>query len=345
MPQESKTTPLPFGDPTRHYSGEHGPQDNQASLFDFARVDREVQAVLQSRHEDFHDRVNRTVKSWNEPVRNWIRDETRLGGAARQPVAVHVVDGLPRPFSRAFHDISNSLLWELILNNATLKTTLTGLDILSGNFSSIAEQIEDLAGASITREQVLNTQTFNEIVIKWINDQAITERLKEINEDVLGAYFFRERKIRIYWMAIGLVARMLDVSLEGLTITVLAHELVHAYSHVGIDADKEQWDTEVFALTDSRIVEGLAQFYTGIVCNRVEDRAPGTVEAFKALLKYQSEAYTLFQSWTQNRERAHEIIRSAMVHTRKRKLVQYQDFLDEIDRNRERMGRSTQKVN
>jgi hypothetical protein len=344
MMQESKTTPLPFGDPTRYYSGEHESQDNQASLFEFARVDREVQAVLQSRHEDFHERVHRTVKSWNEPVRNWIRDETRLGGAARQPVAVHVVDGLPRPFSRAFHDISNSLLWELILNNATLKTTLTGLDILSGNFSSIAEQIEELAGSSITREQVLNTQTVTESVIKWINEQAITERLKDINEDVLGAYFFRERKIRIYWMAIGLVARMLDVSLEGLTITVLAHELVHAYSHVGIDADKEQWDTEVFALTDLRIVEGLAQFYTATVCNRVEDRAPGTVEAFETLLKHQSEAYTLFQSWTQSRERAGEIIRSAMVHARKRKLVQYQDFLDEIGRVRERMGRSTRKV-
>jgi hypothetical protein len=61
---------------------------------------------------------------------------------------------------------------------------------------------------------------------------------------------------------IGITARALGVSPDALTIVVLAHELAHAYAHLGRDIDNERWETEQFAKSDIDIVEGLAQFYT-----------------------------------------------------------------------------------
>jgi len=90
------------------------------------------------------------------------------------------------------------------------------------------------------------------------------ERIFDIREDVLGAYYFRIPEIRLYWVVIGIVARAIGVSVEALTVVVLAHELAHAYTHLGHDIDNERWETERFARTELDIVEGLAQFYTQV---------------------------------------------------------------------------------
>jgi hypothetical protein len=140
-------------------------------------------------------------------------------------------------------------------------------------------------------------------------------------------------------MAIYLVARILDVSVEGLTIAVLAHELVHAYTHVGSDIDGEQWDTNAFAEAELRIVEGLAQFYTAIVCKKLEGKLPGLSNAFEQLLSIQSPTYTAFRSWTSANERAGEIVRFSMIGARKKKLCNYKGFLEEMKKVRERVGR------
>src|SRR6185369_13202635 len=125
-----------------------------------------------------------------------------------------------------------------------------------------------------------NTRQLAANLIKWLESQSIRQRFQSIDEDVLGAYFFRKGNIQIYWMAIYLVARILDVSVEGLTITVLAHELVHAYTHVGSDIDGEQWEANAFAEAELTIVEGLAEFYTAIVCKKLEGKLPGLSNAF-----------------------------------------------------------------
>lgn len=64
-------------------------------------------------------------------------------------------------------------------------------------------------------------------------------------------------------------ARVLDVTVEGLTVAVFAHELVHAYTHLGNDHDVQQWETKAFADADNKIVEGLAQFYTATISSKI----------------------------------------------------------------------------
>src|SRR5215813_14517879 len=346
MTQESKTSPLPFGDPSRYYSGEKESEDGQARLFDAARVDREVRRALERRYQSFHQSIQRTVKSWNQQVRDSIRQETGLrlsGGTDRQGVAIHVVDGLPRPLAAIFGEVSDPLIWELILNNSALKTTVTGLEVLIQNYEALADEdlitLREYTGERTTEEEITGVKGVVERVVEWVDSQTVSERLKQIDEDILGAYFFRERTIRIYWMAIGLISRMLNVSLEGLTIAVLAHELVHAYSHLGSDIDGENWDTEAFARADLRIVEGLAQFYAAIICRRLDGRAPGLWNAFERLLTVQSPTYNEFKKWSEPGERAGEILRFSMIGGRKKKLVTYEAFLSEMAKVRERVGR------
>jgi hypothetical protein len=101
----------------------------------------------------------------------------------------------------------------------------------------------------------------------------------------LGAYFFRVPEVHLYWMVIGLVAGVLGISVESLTVVVAAHELAHAYTHLGRDIDGKRWDTEEFARADLNIVEGIAQFYTEVVSRKLEPRNPAVLPATGSCLR------------------------------------------------------------
>jgi hypothetical protein len=156
---------------------------------------------------------------------------------------------------------------------------------------------------------------------------------------VLGAYFFRIPEIRLYWMAIGFFAHYLDVTVEALTVVTLAHELAHAYSHLGKDIDGRDWDTEAFAWADNYIIEGLAQFYTEVVCKRLAFRYPEAFQAYKEFLDIQSGPYLAHRSWSDGDARAGEVIRISMIHTRTNKVTLYNDFLKERARAQQSLGR------
>ena len=42
--------------------------------------------------------------------------------------------------------------------------------------------------------------------------------LQRINQDILGAYFFREPRVKLFWVPIGIVSRLLQVPVEALTL-------------------------------------------------------------------------------------------------------------------------------
>ena len=172
-----------------------------------------------------------------------------------------------------------------------------------------------------------------------IEELQAVDRIVGINEDVLGAYFYKVPEIRLYWAAIGIVARLIGVSIESLTVVVLAHELSHAYTHLGYDIDDHRWDTDLFAQTDIHVVEGLAQFYTKVVCEHLEGRIPEAKSAFDSLLKKQGPAYTSFQRWlpqSEGNEGGHsigEIIRVSMIECRITGIRSEQELQQAIDRH------------
>ena len=95
----------------------------------------------------------------------------------------------------------------------------------------------------------------------------LLKRITEINRDILGAYMPTARlipdrgQIEIYWVVIGAVARLLGVDTEALAVVVMTHELAHAYTHVGLDSNRNRWE-DGFWDCDLGIVVGLAQYYT-----------------------------------------------------------------------------------
>jgi hypothetical protein len=139
------------------------------------------------------------------------------------------------------------------------------------------------------------------------------------------------------------MAGILNVSVEALTVVVLAHELTHAYTHLGKDIDGNLWNTESFAKADLGIVEGLAQFYTAVVCGKLAARFPAANQAYEALLDMQSGAYVMHKDWTEQSERGGEIVRFAMIATRSRKLLRYSDWSAELEAVRPQVGRARPK--
>ena len=170
--------------------------------------------------------------------------------------------------------------------------------------------------------------------LRKLDERNTVKQVIGIEEDVLGAYFFRIPQIRLYWVVIGITARTLGVAVEALTIVVLAHELAHAYTHLGRDIDNERWDTGHFADSDLDIVEGLAQFYTKVICTRLQDRMPAALQAYEALLKEQSGPYRAHLNWVESDERGGEIVRVSMIECRSRGITASSNFSEAIKRYR-----------
>lgn len=54
------------------------------------------------------------------------------------------------------------------------------------------------------------------ILRRKLREPYFVERITAIEEDVLGAYFFRVPEVRLYWMVIGFLSGVLGVSVEAL---------------------------------------------------------------------------------------------------------------------------------
>jgi hypothetical protein len=181
-------------------------------------------------------------------------------------------------------------------------------------------------------------------LLKELHKIELQKKLSEIHEDVLGAYFFRVPEIYIYWMAIGLVCSTLQVDAESLTVVVVLHELAHAYSHLGRDIDSNRWDVESFARADLRIVEGIAQFYTGAICQKMGERYPAALSAFEALLRIQSGPYLVHKGWMKApgkdtlSPRAGEVVRASMVECQTLGIQDYGEFLLSVEHSHMRLG-------
>jgi hypothetical protein len=278
--------------------------------------------------------VERTCKQWNSIIRDYLRNETALrltAGGRSQSVPIKIDDGMPDPFYDVMHRF-RGLEW-LLLNRPALLAAVNGTRFMGRNASLARDAWGDAAGPAKETE-INRVRETAEGWLRKLDDLEALEPIFATNEDVLGAYFFLIPEIRIYWVVIGITARLLGVSVESLTVVVLAHELAHAYTHLGYDIDSEQWDTKSFAQSDLNIVEGLAQFYTEVVCKRLERRMPSALVTYKKLLERQSGPYRAQLEWIRGNEHGGEIIRVSMIECRSKGLTKASTFNEAIERYR-----------
>ena len=262
--------------------------------------------LLHKNHPDLQEQVSLTVRQWNNTIRDLLRNETGLRlsvGDEITQVQIKVVDGIPLPLIWALSEYDQYA--ELLLHENNLKSTAKGLGILLDQFKVFAS----LLGLNPESEHDVECYA-GEIKEKWVEASLrkfeafqIEERLRGIDEDILGAYFFQRQRI-------------------------------HAYTHLGKDIDGVVWDTQRFAESDKHTVEGMAQFYTRAICRKLAMRFPAALTAFDALLKLQSEPYTDFERWIPKHPHQGEVVRFSMIQCRSSGERDYRKFLDMLHAQR-----------
>ena len=291
---------------------------------------------------DCKDEVERVLQQWNQPIRHHLA--TEIGVQLRgQQVRVAVEDGLPPGLQEVVWEFDP--LMPLLMNRPKIAAAAAGLGIMQ----SLANEMEGMeAGVDIPNQKEKISDAL-EIALAWLDylDRGqIKEGLREIDEDILGAYFFRQRKIEIYSKAIGFVSAVINVPIDALAFVVLAHELAHAYTHLGFDIDEHRWDTHAFADTDVAVVEGLAQFYTSVVCAKLSSRMPDALKAFNELLEVQNDIYRTHRQWVDvgaedgrevddESKSSGEIIRVSLIECRRSRMPWSRDkFLKCVEKRR-----------
>ena len=287
---------------------------------------------------DAEDRVKRLVKHANMAVRDQIRSETGLrmvdpDGATRSGAPVSVVDGFSPAFAGLVADNPDPVLWALVSGQSRLGRLVDGLNFLLGlwprlsKWERLPESLSDAEPALARTREVADE--LQEVVVA----QKLIEKMKKINEDTLGCYRVENGKSRveIYWMPIAIVASMLEIHIEDVALVVLAHELAHAYTHLGRDIDGKEWDQRGFFASDKSVTEGLAQFYAMAVSSKLWQRYPLAGRAFDKLLTLQSGPYLAHQDWKKLYSgNGAETVRFAMLVARSKGKVSNDEWLEEI---------------
>ena len=321
--------PFPFGGEHRYYGSSTAPDPAAANN----RATGEIAALLKEYDPELECRVSRSFRQWNNVLRDQLRNEMGLRlsiGDETQAVPVRIVPGFPAPFQNVLEGIPPGL-WRFLLRLPALEATVKGLDSVIDIYSGVrSDAIPDQVPPFLP-PSVADAREFCDHLLSALQRIEIGKKLGGISEDILGAYFFRVPEVHLYWMVIGLVAGVLGITVESLTVVVATHELAHAYSHLGRDIDGKKWETEAFARADLNIVEGIAQFYTEVVARKLETRNPPVLPAYQKLTDIQQGPYRVHEEWAKRKSagkdtpmpQAGEIVRATIVQCRSRHVSDY----------------------
>ena len=303
-------------------------------------------AVRQSIGEELRTVVGRTVKQWNGAVRECLRKQTglrlsadvesnRIAGRNRKvrSVPVRVVSELPIRFAAESQGLTDQDI-VLLLNKSKLEGVKSGTVFMVEQYRKLLK----IEGSCATEHEIRKVQEFATNLLQNIKKHERPKGILKIDEDILGAYFFRIPEIRLYWIVIGVYSQILDVPIEALTVVTLIHELAHAYTHLGYDIDDHDWNTEKFAQSDGYLVEGLAQFYTEVICGQIEQRFPAAKNTFQKLLDGQHDVYREHRKWSmgEDLERMGETVRISMLECRSKGIRRVDDFKRVLEINRDK---------
>ena len=260
------------------------------------------------------DAVKRAVDLWNLKIRNQLAAETGFQMRGRQ-VSIRVVPGLPPPLAKSLAgDVG---IEAVMLNRPLLGSVVSGMEFMAGARDFVRNPDGTMVGAAQPGE-LDNVRATANAWLEWADANDVSKRFGEIAEDVFGAYMFRRREVLIFWLPVGIFAAMHQIPIDAMTVVVLAHELAHAYTHLGYDIDGLDWPMAEFVGSDIAVIEGLAQFYTYLVCRNLYERLPVAQTTFVTLLEHQHEMYRTHEKWiAQAGAHSGEVVRTGMVEGRR----------------------------
>ncbi len=301
--------------------------------------------------------VEKCCRNLKPKIQDFLRQESRLLKKQRNRtlkdrrkenvnVPVLIKPGVPEYLHSFRIEDVNPLAVHIATYRSILRLTRHGL-----------ERIKDLVGSLLSNEEGrrLVNERHESIppVISLIDDLLgsssgvnLVRLILKSGRDTLGAYIFlnspaeesrgeKVPRIEIYWQIIGLVADELQVDIEDLTSVVLAHEQAHAYTHRGSDANGGSWSDRSFAESDDGLVEGLAQYYTEKIVDKLSEPGFGPREAYDKLLEEQPPNYQTHRPWVV--ESTPEAVRIAMLVVRRHPVGKLEAFNNALRPENERL--------
>ncbi|GMV88488.1 MAG: hypothetical protein AMXMBFR81_14190 [Chthonomonas sp.] len=302
--------------------------------------------------------VRRTRDRMSLRIRELLAQETGLtlspvrhsrGWSERRngSISVYVERGLPREFEESELPEDFWLACRAAMHRPALErlchavpSAQAALEIYSSRSSASVRcepgLFESLCvNGSEENEAFEASKATAEAILKWIESFRPIAELLAADNDVFGLYSCRSEAgqvvahIKLFWQPIAFVASALGVSVEAMTTVVLTHELAHAYTHLGEDTDGEAWSFNGFWASETSLIEGLAQYYTHLVCSRTDERFMEANRAFQALLPCQPDAYKSHVPWVDGFKP--ENVREAMRRTRTIGRGQLAEFNRQLD--------------
>ncbi len=295
---------------------------------------------------DAEERVNRSFKQWNQIVRDHIRTETGLklsDGDSRYAIPVRVVKGFPVTLAQLIDQYRDPVMWKLIIGQPKLGGLIEGLEFLLQKWDQF-EKWPSLPEPAKNGQPVLDRALKIATSLQQVAlADKVVQQIKDIHEDILGVYRFapgQGSNVELYWLPIAMVAAMIDVAIEDLTVVVLIHELAHGYTHIGRDIDGESWGDSGFRNSDLEVVEGLAQFYTEMISERLSVRTPSLFHAYESFLKLQSGPYLAHRDWLKGDKRQiGETVRFTLIAARSHGKVLYNHWKGMMEATRDNLSR------
>jgi hypothetical protein len=299
-----------------------------------------VRNLLKHLRPDTEERVAGAYNRYNRLVRQSIRNETGLSlvprgleGEESETKVKIIVDEVGLPEKVANIPIKDSE-WMAAL----LSIYKPYLNMLKNSAAQVSElllmpELKKLPEVKKRGTTVPEAHKLADALLTRIKLFDLAKRILAIDEDVLGIYEYdlQDRapsKIILYWGAIGLVSQDLGLDLESLTASILAHELAHAYTHLGFDIDDRRWPTLSFHKSQTQVTEGLAQYYTARVMERLRDRLPLGWETYKKLLTKQPPPYHAHEPWIKGF--TPEVVRATLISGRGETPLQIKPFNEEL---------------
>lgn len=313
------------------------------------------------------DKVVGVYKRHNAFIRDMLRNETGFGLNRGAPsrrdrreetinVPVRIEPGAPEDVLKLRFDDSQSLRLMIAPYKRFLEGGQANLKMLLPLFDELKNLGEgDLMLRQRNRSAHDGLELIEEL-LNFLEEDNPVERILSVNKDILGVYEYRPFDlpsllfnesssvdatgigITLYWGIIGLAANMLGVDVESLATVVLVHELAHAYTHVGADIDGKRWESRNFAIAEVDLKEGLAQYYTHFITERMSLRQNSSAfDAYEALLKYQPSPYHAHKKMVEGY--SPEEVRMALLVTRREKHGNYTEFMALLESAREGLRR------
>lgn len=229
----------------------------------------------------------------------------------------------------------------------SLERTVAGLDGVVDLHNELSELPNAAQWVQVDEQTVRAVGEWAAWLLDVLNGHDPLETVLAVNEDILGVYRYtvnqfvtsdevtNKASIEIYWGVVGLVSDWLGCSVEDLTIVVLTHELAHAYTQLGADIDGRRWLASAFKDADHALKEGLAQYYTERVLERVKSRFPSAIEVYRSLLPLQPKAYRTHLPWIEGY--SPEAVRRAMLEIRRWREGKLSMFHRRLDRAEEEL--------